>query len=229
MNANSPSSPPFAYLKGVQDFYGRDFMVTKDVLIPRPETEQLIDSILYLAGKPYLPGVKPSPRRLKEAPIILDVGTGSGCIAITLKKELPEATIYATDISEAALKIAEQNAKKHNAHIHLIISHLLDKVKEGTIPTPDLVIANLPYVNKNWPWLDIASLSYEPATALFAENDGLTLIEELIRQAAKLRIQLLVLESDPCQHHYLTKYASEHHYLLADTRGFSNTYRLNAD
>ena len=84
MNAASPNKP-VAYQEGVQDFYGRDFIVTPDVLIPRPETEQLIDTVLNLAGKPYLTGIKPSPRVLPENPVILDVGTGSGCIAITLK------------------------------------------------------------------------------------------------------------------------------------------------
>ena len=100
MNAVSPNFK--------QDFYGRVFLVTKDVLIPRPETEQIIDAVLNLAGKPYLPGVKPSQRVLKEHPIILDIGTGSGCIAITLALELPEAKIYASDVSEPALKIAQK-------------------------------------------------------------------------------------------------------------------------
>ena len=119
---------PKAYKNGYQDFYGRDFLVTPDVLIPRPETEQIIDAILNLAGKPYLPGVKPAPRVLPENPVILDVGTGSGCIAITIKKELPEAEVYATDISEKALKIAQKNAAKHGAPISFIISHLCKNV-----------------------------------------------------------------------------------------------------
>ena len=96
--------PPNAYLKGVQDFYGRDFIVTPDVLIPRPETEQIVDAVLNLAGEPYLPGVKPSKRKLPENPIILDVGTGSGCIAITLALELPDSTIYTSDISKKAIE-----------------------------------------------------------------------------------------------------------------------------
>ena len=110
-----------AYSRGYQNFYGRDFLVTPDVLIPRPETEQIIDTVLDLAGKPYLPGVKPNPRVLPEKPIILDVGTGSGCIAVTLALELPEAKVYASDISEAALEITKKNASKFGASIYIII------------------------------------------------------------------------------------------------------------
>ena len=87
MGENARQDPsnkkPLAYEKGVQDFYGRDFIVTKDVLIPRPETEQIIDTVLNLAGKPFLPGIKPSKKILPDHPRIIDVGTGSGCIAIT--------------------------------------------------------------------------------------------------------------------------------------------------
>ena len=82
------------------DFYGRDFIVNPDVLIPRPETEQMIDMVLSLVGESFLPGVKPSEARLPKTIKILDVGTGSGCVAITLKLEIPEATLEATDVSE---------------------------------------------------------------------------------------------------------------------------------
>ena len=92
------------------NFYGRDFLITRDVLTPRPETEQIIDEALKLCGKPILPGVKPEPPKLNLGNLkILDVGTGSGCIAITLKKELPKADIYASDISKKALKVAQKN------------------------------------------------------------------------------------------------------------------------
>lgn len=203
-----------------KDFYGRDFIITKDVLIPRPETEQLIDMVLSLAGKSYLLGVKPTERILPEHPIIFDVGTGSGCIAITLALELPEATVYATDISKPALKIAQKNAFTLNAPITTIISHLLEKVKSGDLPTPDLVVANLPYVDPNWPWLDKASLSKEPPIALYAEDHGLALIKELIVQATNLKIPHLVLEADPCQHDEITAFAKKHHYTLNKLTGF---------
>ena len=215
---NKNQDPPKAYIDGAQDFYGRDFIVTPDVLIPRPETEQLIDMVLSLAGKPYLPGVKPSPRVLPENPIILDVGTGSGCIAITLALDLPDAKIYASDISEKAIQIAQNNADKHSAHISFIISHLLEKVNDGTIPTPDVLVANLPYVDKNWDWLDQEALAHEPSIALYAEDHGLALIKELIDQATTLKIPHLILESDPCQHDEIKEYAKS--YRLAKTTGF---------
>ncbi len=216
MNANS---------RNKVDFYGRDFIVTKDVLIPRPETEQLIDAVLNLAGKPYLPGVRPTKRKLPEKPLIIDVGTGSGCIAITLKKKLPEAEIIATDISKAALKVAQKNAEFHSAPILFIVSHLCQKVKEVTKNTPDLIVANLPYVDKNWDWLDLKSLSQEPSIALFAEDGGLSLIKELIDTANS---KYLILEADPCQHEAITDYA-KNKYTLTNVRGFVLEFKLNSN
>ena len=213
---NEHSKKPKAYLQGFQDFYGRDFIVTPDVLIPRPETEQIIDTVLNLAGKSYLPGVKPGPNQLPENPTILDIGTGSGCIAITIKKELPESNVYATDISEKALKIAQKNAAKHGTPIFLIISHLAEKVKSSEIPTPDIIIANLPYVDENWNWLNKEALSYEPAMALYAKDHGLELIKELLDTANS---KYLILEADPCQHEEIINYAHPK-YKLAEIRGF---------
>ena len=208
---------PKAYKNGYQDFYGRDFLVTPDVLIPRPETEQIIDAVLNLAGKPYLPGVSPSLRVLPENPVILDVGTGSGCIATTIKKELPEAKVYATDISEKALKIAQKNADKHSAPISLIISHLLNNVKF----TPDIIVANLPYVDENWDWLDKEALSHEPSIALYTKDHGLKLIKELINTANS---KYLILEADPCQHYEIINYATKKGLQHLETRGFILTF-----
>ena len=196
-----------------QDFYGRDFLVTEDTLIPRPETEQLIDTVLSLAGKPYLPGVRPSKRVFPQNPTILDVGTGSGCIAITLALELPEAKVYASDISEKALKVAQKNAANLGAPIPFIISYLLEKVNIN----PDVIVANLPYVDPEWDWLDKESLSKEPALALYAEDHGLALIKELIDTA---KSKYLILEADPCQHAEIISYAKQQSYTLIDTRGF---------
>ena len=217
---NAISKTPKAYLDGVQDFYGRDFIVTPDVLIPRPETEQIIDTVLSLAGKPYLPGVKPGKRKLPENPVILDVGTGSGCIAITLAKELPEATVYASDISEKAILVTQKNAEKHGASITTIISHLLENVNF----TPDVIVANLPYVDKDWDWLNKESLSYEPSIALYADNHGLALIKSLIDQASVRQVKYLILESDPCQHKTIINYAQKAGFKHLETRGFILTF-----
>ena len=216
MSANLPK----AYKLGHQNFYGRDFLVTPDVLIPRPETEQIIDAVLNLAGKPYLPGIKPGKNQLPENPLILDVGTGSGCIAITLKKELPNAQVYATDISESALKVAQKNAQNHDASISLIISHLLNNVKL----TPNIIVANLPYVDETWDWLDKEALSHEPKTALYAEDHGLKLIKELITQSITRNIPRLILEADPCQHKEIINFAIKKGLQHLETRGFILTF-----
>ncbi len=207
------------------NFYGRDFLVTKDVLIPRPETEQIIDMVLTLAGKPFLPGVRPTKRILPPHPKILDVGTGSGCIAITLKKELPEADITALDISKPTLKIATKNAEIHSVHIPFIISHLLEKVNDGTIETPDLIVANLPYVDPDWDWLDKKALSKEPDIALYADDHGLALIKQLLDQASNLKIPHLILEADPCEHQDIINYAESKKYSLIKTTGFIQYFR----
>lgn len=182
---------PLAYIIGSKDFYGRQFDVTPDVLIPRPETEALIEAA----------------KRLKPAKI-LDVGTGSGCIAITLAKELPEAQITGVDISPRALEIAQKNAQKHHAKVVFRQSDLLKGLSEAE--KYDLVVANLPYVDRNWPWLG-SELAFEPETALYAEDGGLELIKELIRQApAHLEPRgYLLLEADRSQHAKITAFARE--------------------
>lgn len=213
---------------GIKDFYGRDFYITKDVLIPRPETEQIIDAVLMLTGKPYLPGVKPNEPQILDNPIIYDVGTGSGCIAITLKLELPKSKVYAIDISEKAIKTAQKNAEKNDASINLISSHLLQKVKEGNLPTPDIIVANLPYVDKNWPWLDKKALSKEPSIALYAEDHGLKLIKELISDKTTAKTKYLILEADPCQHEEIKSFATNYNFKLTDIRGFILTFKNQA-
>lgn len=222
MNENSTNNKPKAYKEGRQDFYGRDFFVTPDVLIPRPETEQIIDAVLSLAGKPFLPGVKSKPSSLPKNPIILDVGTGSGCIAITLKLELKEAKVYATDISEKALKVAQKNAHKFGVDSNLfIISDLLENVKF----TPDVIVSNLPYVNEEWDWLDKESLSYEPREALYAKNNGLKLIYKLIEQSTSQKIKYLILEADPSQHQDIINFAKNHDYKLINIMGFILSFK----
>ena len=217
MSSDLIDNKPLAYKRGWQNFYGRDFIVTPDVLIPRPETEQLIDIVLNLAGKSYLPGVKATPRILPRTPKILDVGTGSGCIAITLQLELPKASVVGVDISEKALRIAQKNATKFGVSPHLfIISNLLQNVKF----TPDLIVANLPYVDKTWDWLDMETLKYEPNEALYATEHGLKLIYKILNEAHKLGVVRIILEADPCQHDEIVKYAAKNSYALHEKRGF---------
>ena len=197
------------------DFYGRDFMITPDVLIPRPETEMIVDAVLNLVGKPYLSGVKPSKPKLPQDCRILDVGTGSGCIAVTLKKEIPKAQVGASDVSEKALEIARENAKKFSVDINFIKSDLLNDV-EGDF---DIIVANLPYVDESWDWIDKKALSAEPSLALYAEDGGLALIKKLITQSVG-RTKYLILEADPCQHKRIVSYSRNYGYRILETRGF---------
>ena len=201
------SKMPEAYREGWRDFYGLKFQVSPEVLIPRPETEQIIDMVLGLTGVPYLPGVKAAPAVVpKENLRILDVGTGSGCIAITLKKLLPEAEVTAADISEAALKVAQATSERLGVEVKFVKSDLTDKTGVDF----EIIIANLPYVDKNWDWLDMEALGYEPSLALFAEDEGLELIKRLIDNVGSAQLsseRFLILEADSCQHEKIKKYA----------------------
>ncbi|MCQ2570776.1 MAG: peptide chain release factor N(5)-glutamine methyltransferase [Candidatus Saccharibacteria bacterium] len=190
---------PLAYILGHREFYGRNFFVTPDVLIPRPETETIIDIVKQI-----------SPAS------IMDVGTGSGCIAITLSLELPEASINAVDISDDALRIAQKNAAHHGARVQFHKSNLLNDYKPGP---GTLIIANLPYVDREWDWLDHQSLDHEPSLALYAEQGGLALIYQLIDQYPE-NCSGLILEADTSQHDTIIKYAREHGLELVEQQGF---------
>lgn len=207
---------PGAYATGRCDFYGRDFLVTPDVLIPRPETEMIVDAVLNLAGKPILLGVKPSRPKLPTEFRVCDVGTGSGCVAVTLALELTGAEVVACDISEAALAVARENAARLGAEVEFVWSDLMSGVSRDF----DVVVANLPYVDADWGWLDKEALSAEPALALYADDGGLAPIKKLIQQASECSIPFLVLEADPCQHESIINFAHNYHYSLLETRGF---------
>ena len=189
--ARRANGEPLAYITGVKDFYGRQFAVSKDVLIPRPETEALIEIA----------------KRINPANI-LDVGTGSGCIAITLAKELPNAKIVAVDISEKALKVAQKNAEQHHAEVAFLQSDLLKNLPDTA--KFNLIVANLPYVDKNWAWLG-PELAFEPELALYAEDGGLQQIKNLIYQspAHLLSGGYLILEADRSQHQKIIDFAIE--------------------
>lgn len=161
---------PIQYLRGVQEFYGREFLVTPDVLIPRPETELLIDEV---------------KKKIEAATAadILDVGTGSGAIAVTLAAELPSAQITAVDLSPGALAVARKNAEKHGVadRIRFLESDLLAEV-QGEIF--DCIVANPPYIGEE----ERAALhpqvrEHEPSLALFDGLDGFEVYRRLIPQA----------------------------------------------
>lgn len=203
---------PLAYILGWKEFYGRDFLVTPEVLIPRVETE----SIVNLAKQLDLP----------DQAHILEVGTGSGCLAITLSFELSGSEVIATDISDSALMIAEQNKIFHGANVNFYHSNLLQEfdfsfgIQDDYF---DVVVANLPYVNPEWDWLDKEALSYEPKTALYAKaKNGLSFYERLLKEIArKMIVNYLILEADPCQHQELIELARNYHFVYLKTEGFA--------
>jgi len=161
---------PSAYITGHREFYGLDFYVDPHVLIPRPETELLVEKALYLAQNDHVS-------------TIAEIGTGCGAIAISLALKLPEAKIYATDISAPALKVALFNCQKHEVVNRICLLHgdMLDPLPEPV----DLIITNLPYVRE----LELPNLAnFEPLLALDGGSDGLEKIRQLCRQVKdKLR------------------------------------------
>ena len=160
---------PIPYLIGSAPFYGREFTVNSAVLIPRPETELLVEAALqWAAGRHSLR--------------LADVGTGSGCLAVTLALCLPTARIEASDVSPAALEVARDNARVYNVgdSIHFHLGWLLDPISSGL----DLIVANLPYIGDDeWTAVDHGVKWYEPGVALRGGPDGLRLIRQLLKQA----------------------------------------------
>jgi release factor glutamine methyltransferase len=192
---------PTQHLTGKQEFWRLEFEVTPDVLIPRPETEHLIEVALdRLAGRELRAGR--DQRLTGERVNLVDVGTGSGCIAISLAKELPAATIYATDISEAALNVARRNAVRYDVldRIHFLKTDLLEGVSVDGSGTPfafDLIVSNPPYIGfHEADSLPVEVREHEPLAALFGGEQGYEVYSPLITQAAQALKPggLLVLE-----------------------------------
>lgn len=192
---------PIAYIVGQREFYGREFTVTPDVLIPRPETEALIEFVLN--GDFF-------------NPTILDVGTGSGAIAITLAAEMPNAIVTASDISPVALEVARKNAVALDANVAFVQSDLLTNIPgQYTI-----IVANLPYVDRAW--VVSPETKAEPELALFAEDNGLALIKQLIVRAKNhlLKNGILLLELDTRQIPETIDFSKQHDYRVDKSSPF---------
>jgi release factor glutamine methyltransferase len=167
---------PLAYIIGEKEFFGLDFHVDYRVLIPRPETELLVEQALEIINN-----------RFAHSSVIADIGTGCGAIAIALALNLPQAKVYATDISAPALEVAAVNCQRHKVgnKVHLLQGSLLAPISQSV----DIIVANLPYVRNS----AIAGLSeeirlFEPLSALAGGDDGLQWLRELLSQATgKLR------------------------------------------
>ncbi|MEX0748441.1 MAG: peptide chain release factor N(5)-glutamine methyltransferase [Candidatus Saccharimonadales bacterium] len=197
---------PVAYLRGFTEFYGHNFKVSPDVLIPRPETEQLVSYAIQL-----------TPPQAQ----LVDIGTGSGNLAISVKLARPDLTVYASDTSTAALAITRQNADALGVEIELGEGDLLE-------PWPEefaVICANLPYVPQKHPCSP--ATRYEPQSALFAGTDGLDLYRRLLPQAtAKLDpAGLLILEALPQQHKALNRLATNYRLQLEASIDFCLVFK----
>lgn len=180
---------PVAYLVGHREFFSLDFRVTSDVLIPRPDTETLVLELLDLA-------------KSLDAPRILDIGTGTGCIAITAAVNLPTATVTAVDISAAALNVAAENAATHkvNDRVTFLESDLFAAL--GAESSFDMIASNPPYIaEEEWATLQPDVREHEPRHALLAGADGLSVFRPLIAQAVSYLVPggHLLLEMDTAQ------------------------------
>jgi release factor glutamine methyltransferase len=176
---------PLQYILGKAHFFGRTFKVNRSVLIPRPETELLVHVVQHFAGK-----------REPLKTIILDIGTGSGCIAVTLSRELPHAGVYASDISTEALETARENALTHHASVHFMHHDILKQ--QLPFQMFDVVVSNPPYVTeKEQKNMERNVLDHEPHLALFVpDNDPLIFYNAILTKAAQALVRhgLLAVE-----------------------------------
>ena len=164
---------PLQYITGRQEFFGLDFEVTPDVLIPRPETELIVEEAIRIVQQDGI-----------VRPMIVDVGAGSGCIAVALARELADARVIASDVSEAALRVARRNAARHGLgdRVDFIASDLLGAFAEEEFA--DFILSNPPYVSeKEMPSLQREVRDWEPRAALTDSNDGLSLYRRLLKDA----------------------------------------------
>jgi len=182
---------PVAYLTGYKEFYGYSFYVNRHVLTPRPASELLIDAAQDIIAQHTIKTVA-------------DLGTGSGILAITIKKLNPNITVYATDISKPALRVAERNAKLHQTKIIFRHGNLLEPLQKVRI---DLLIANLPYLDKTV-HRNNNSLKKEPKNALFAKNKGIDYYIHTLKSLESLGQYptYLLWEIDPHQYEFLEPY-----------------------
>lgn len=221
--ARRAAREPVAYLTGTREFYGRDFHVSPAVLIPRPETELIVDAVL----------TRTAPDAARR---VADVCTGSGVLAVTLACERPRFEIVATDISAEALALARQNASAHGVsdRVTFVEADLLT-----TVPRPfDIIVANPPYV----PERDASTLTpdvraFEPGVALFGGEDGLAITERLVQQASSCLVTggLFVMEFGAGQQYDVARHATSAGFdvleVARDLQGHPRTVvcRLRAD
>jgi release factor glutamine methyltransferase len=169
---------PVQYILGKASFYGMEFIVNSNVLIPRPETEELVKLILDDA------------KLHAESFSILDIGTGSGCIAVALKKNLPRCHVYALDISEEALKVARENALRNDCEIHFIHGDIRDQSVVEKLPACTVLVSNPPYVkNSERSSMHENVVEHEPHLALFVPDEDALIFYKVIAEAGKTKLK----------------------------------------
>lgn len=199
---------PLAYIRGKAEFYGREFRVNRHVLVPRPETEALIDLLKSIALPPQ--------------PLLADIGTGSGCIGVTAALEIPGSTVHFYDVDEDALATANHNARKYNVRGQYYTGDLL----EHYAGPYDIILANLPYVPNDYPVNEAAR--HEPKLALYAGSDGLELYRRLWTQITEFnpKPKQVLTESLPFQHQPLQALARDAGYHITRTQGLIQQFEL---
>lgn len=199
---------PLAYIRSKVAFYGRDFIVNKHVLVPRPESESMIEIL----------------QRYGEAPTIIDIGTGSGALAISAKLGRPKSKVIAIDIDENCLAVAKQNAARLNADITLQHGDLLRNIDLTKCTGPIVILANLPYVPDQYEINNAAK--HEPKLALFGGADGLDLYRVMFDQLSQLEDQKLIVitEALESQHCALTGIAKNHGFTPMKTDGLAQSF-----
>lgn len=210
---------PLAYIREQSEFYGRIFRVNAHTLEPRPETETMID---------LLKQIMEAGRWKVEDDTIVDVGTGSGCIAVTAKLEFPNLNVFATDIDPECIAVGKHNAKNLGANITFLEGNLLQPLlnPKSQIPNPDIILVNLPYVPESYTINKAAE--FEPRHAIFGGPDGLDLYRTLFAQLETLSTKpsYILTESLPFQHHGLATIARKHGYILEKTDDFIQIFRI---
>ncbi len=215
---------PIAYIRGYSEFYGYNFLVNSNVLIPRPESESFINVIKTLYSN-YVNINSPSKSQLDSHQrwSIADIGTGCGAIGISVKLELPDMSVDLVDIDSKALTVAKTNVDKFTLNISIIESDLIASLANSY----DVLLCNLPYVPDDYEINQAAK--FEPKIALFGGSDGLNIYRKLFKQLLnRSNMPLYILyESLLFQHETLAKIAAEYSYHLVKTDGLVQAYKHN--
>jgi release factor glutamine methyltransferase len=210
---------PLAYIRNRCEFYGRTFYIDQRVLVPRPETEAIIELTKSLLSRSSTDTEPVASGNWN----LIDVGTGSGCIAITLALELPETHVIAIDIDDKALAVARKNAKLLTANIQCVQGDLL-KNSLATVSGSSVIVTNLPYVPDNK--LENEDAHFEPAGALFGGHDGMDLYRTFWKQLSHhfLKPSYIITESQPKQHTTQVDLAAAAGYMVEANDGFVQAF-----